>query len=121
MQWPTHGIPAEFLALAQRLLKEQHVTNEDFLRLCKIAVDAIDSGQVPLYVRSDMALYIASLWLNNKNISENSLLDEIGGAFGELEIPGSFMIGEGEPYERRWSDIKSWIHGAQENMKDVDE
>ena len=116
--WPTKDIPDEFLKLAQGLVFKQSVTEVEFIALCKLAVKYIDSGKVPVVIRSHMALYIANIWLNHKNIGDISLLSEIGGQFAEWDREGSFVI-EDDTGKEYWSDLKKWIAEADKKYPDV--
>lgn len=90
--WPEKDVPKDYLKLAKRLVNQETVTKREFIDLCKLAIKYVQSSDVSVRTRSDMAIYIANLWLNHKNIGSVSLLSEIGGQFGEWEIPGSFVI-----------------------------
>src|SRR5438876_10220681 len=109
--WPEKDIPEEYLTLAKRLVGQPSVTEREFVDLCMLAVKYIKSGNVRLYIRSDMALYIANIWLGHKNISDSWLLDEIGGQFGEWEIPGTFVIDD-ELHKPYWEMLRQWIADA---------
>lgn len=109
--WPEKNIPADYLKLAQKLVQQETVTEREFIDLCKLAIKYVKSGEVSLYTRSDMALYVANLWVCHENISDVSLLSEIGGQFGEWEIPGCFVI-EDEPGKYYWDLILRLIDEA---------
>jgi len=113
--WPTDNIPQDFLDMAMPLVHKQSITEREFIDLCKLAVAEIDSGVVPLYARSDMALYIANLWLNHENISSRDLLDEIGGQFAEWDIDGALEI-ENELILEFWERLKRWLVAADEKF-----
>ena len=81
------------------------------MNLCKLAIMHIDSGDVPIAIRSHMALYIANLWLRHENISRKDLLDEIGGQFAEWDVEGTFYI-ESDLYKAEWERLKSWVAEA---------
>lgn len=112
-RWPKAGIPKDYLETATRLVRQPVVTKGEFVALCTLAVHYIDTGQVPLMVRSSMALYIGSLWFRHENISESSLLSEIGGQFAEWDIPGNFDI-ENKLERADWELTKRLIREAQE-------
>jgi hypothetical protein len=111
MEWPEKDIPREYLVLAQELVQRPTVSERDFIDLCKMAIKYIQSGDIPINTRSDMALYIANLWVKHKNIGDVSLLSDIGGQFGEWEIPGSFII-DHEPFKQHWDLIVRLVDKA---------
>lgn len=109
--WPEKGIPKDYLLIAQELVHRKDVTERQFVDLCILAIKYIDSGQVPLFVRSDMALYVANVWLGHPNILDVSLLSDIGGQFAEWEIPGTFRI-EDEVHKPPWERLKKMVNEA---------
>lgn len=90
--WPTKDIPSDYLELAQRLVSQDYVSEREFVDLCLLAIKHVESDSVGMNTRSDMAIYISNLWFRHGNISSVSLLSEIGGQFGEWELPGHFVI-----------------------------
>lgn len=113
MMWPEEHVPEDYLRMAKALIARDDVTAREYINLCKLAVAYIDTGKVDGDVRSDMALYIAAVWLRNRNIDEVDILNAIGGQFGEWEIPGTFVI-DTEPEKSQWQRLMKWVDEADE-------
>ena len=105
--------PTRYLELAQRLVAQESVSEREFVDLCLLAVKYIKSGKVSLFTRSDMAIYVSNLWFKHDNISSISLLSEIGGQFGEWEIPGHFDI-ESKNGKYFWDMVQRMVREADE-------
>lgn len=115
MSWPKENVPDEYLEIATKLVGKSVITKKEYLDLCLLAIKLINSGQTTLTGRSNMAMYIANIWLCHENISEDDLLDEIGGQFAVFDIPGTFIIDDDlhKPY---WEQLKTWVSEAEEKM-----
>ncbi len=111
--WPEKDIPLDYLILAKRLISQKVVTEREFIDLCKMAIQYVEQSKISSLTRSDMAMYIAHIWLNHKNINNVSLLSDIGGQFSEWEVPGAFMIDD-EVRKVYWYRLQQWVHEADE-------
>lgn len=111
--WPEKDLPEDYLKLAKALIAKKEVTEREFVDLCVLAIRCINEGRTTLEARSDMARYIASLWLRHKNIGDIDLLSEIGGQFAEWEIPRTFKIDD-ELHRPYWEDLQKWVAEADQ-------
>jgi hypothetical protein len=113
--WPEKDIPEDYLELAKKLIRQGYVSEVEFVELCNLAVKHIDSGSIPIEIRSDMALYIANLWLCHNNIGDATPLDDIGGQFADWDIPGSLSV-EDDLGKRYWERLKHWVDIANDKF-----
>jgi hypothetical protein len=105
----------EFKARVESLQKQGEVTEEDFFTM---AQQAILSYREEPKRREEIARTMTSLWLNDKDIEEGSLLDQIGGEFADLELPDAHVDIKGfGSVEEKWEALANKIQSAIEKRE----
>jgi hypothetical protein len=114
---PNEGVPEDFLDFSKRLSAQETVSKEEFISICKLAIDIVEHKSTTNYGCSHMFYHIAGLWLSHKNIDNDDLLNSIGGQFGEWEIEGDFDL-ENALDAKRWVELKNWVAKAEAKYPD---
>ena len=107
------SVPDEFRKLLDALCSKAVISDRDFIDLCLLAVELIDDHWD---MRTGMAYHIAGVWLSSQTIREGSLLYQIGGEFGTLELPDYHVAGTEEQVREKWRDVAKLVRSAEQQF-----
>ena len=106
-------VPKEFEEYSTLLFKKDGISERDFVDFCLLATRLIDANWDK---RQGMAYHIAGAWLNYKNIDKDDLLDQIGGEFGNLELPDHHAAGSQRAVRAKWEVVKDLVKEADKKF-----
>ncbi len=107
------SVPPEFEERSKALFAKKSIDEREFVDLCLLATKLIDAHWNK---RQGMAYRIAGAWLSYENIEQDSLLDQIGGEFGVLELPDYHVAGSEAEVRKEWDKIKELVKQADKKF-----
>lgn len=107
------SVPKEFEEYSKALFTKETISQREFVDFCLLATSLIDNNWNK---RQGLAYHIAGAWLNYKSISEDDLLDQIGGEFGTLELPDHHAAGSEDEVRQKWNKVKVLVKEADKKF-----
>ncbi len=107
------SVPPEFDKCSKALFAKNFVSEREYVDLCLLALSLLESEWDK---RQGMAYRLAGLWLRNKNLEENELLDQIGSEFGVLELPDKHSAGSEESVRKQWAEVRKLVKEADKTI-----
>lgn len=105
------SVPPDFEKVSKEFFTKKTIAKREFVDFCIMAIKSVEQHWDK---RTGIAYHICGAWLSyDEDITDDPLLDEIGGMFGTLELPDALLP---DNPEKEWAKVKKLVKEADKTI-----